>query len=222
MALESGNLINQLVTSNPTGADPRRQGDDHLRLLKSVLKNTFQGSLGTGFDAPITADPADLNRTAVESNWIPSGVIVMWNGTIATIPTGWQLCDGTGGSPDLRNRFVIGADADAGGTDDVGDTGGSRNATGATVTAAHSLTSSQIPNHIHQIRLTTVGSSNTGAGTAGLGLAGGGSTNRLGTEQSTTDGGGGTTGAGHTHNISFNGTNANLPPYYALAYIVKL
>jgi len=43
------------------------------------------------------------------------GMIISWYGTIATIPSGWQLCNGTNGSPDLRNRFVICADADSGG-----------------------------------------------------------------------------------------------------------
>jgi hypothetical protein len=44
---------------------------------------------------------------------LPQGVIVMWSGTIATIPDGWALCDGTNGTPDLRNRFIVGANADA-------------------------------------------------------------------------------------------------------------
>lgn len=42
---------------------------------------------------------------------IPAGVIVMWSGTIANIPAGWKLCDGTAGTPDLRDRFVRGAPA---------------------------------------------------------------------------------------------------------------
>lgn len=55
------------------------------------------------------------------SNGVPNGAIIMWSGTVATIPNGFSLCDGTNGTPDLRNRFVIGAgDAYA-----VGTTGGS-------------------------------------------------------------------------------------------------
>jgi hypothetical protein len=42
----------------------------------------------------------------------PTGIICMWSGTIATIPTGWYLCNGSNGTPDLRNRFIIAADAD--------------------------------------------------------------------------------------------------------------
>lgn len=40
---------------------------------------------------------------------LASGTIVLWSGSIATIPAGWVLCDGTHGTPDLRNRFIVGA-----------------------------------------------------------------------------------------------------------------
>lgn len=45
----------------------------------------------------------------------PRGQVKMWSSTIASIPDGWVLCDGGSGSPDLRNRFVVAADADDGG-----------------------------------------------------------------------------------------------------------
>lgn len=51
---------------------------------------------------------------------IPKGTIVLWSGAIATIPNGWVLCDGTNGTPDLRNRFVVGAGSEY----SVGDKGG--------------------------------------------------------------------------------------------------
>ncbi len=40
---------------------------------------------------------------------LPTGIITLWFGSIGTIPAGWALCDGTSGTPDLRNRFVPGA-----------------------------------------------------------------------------------------------------------------
>jgi hypothetical protein len=46
---------------------------------------------------------------------IPSGGIIMWKGTIATIPAGWYLCDGTNGTPDFRDKFIVGAKEDDGG-----------------------------------------------------------------------------------------------------------
>jgi len=42
----------------------------------------------------------------------PSGIIVMWHGSVATIPSGWYLCDGNNGTPDLRDRFIVGAKQD--------------------------------------------------------------------------------------------------------------
>lgn len=47
---------------------------------------------------------------------LPAGVIVMWSGLIANIPAGWLVCDGTNGTPDLRNRFIKGASGEPGGT----------------------------------------------------------------------------------------------------------
>ena len=44
------------------------------------------------------------------------GLIVMWSGAIAEIPPGWALCDGTQGTPDLRDRFIVGARSDVDGT----------------------------------------------------------------------------------------------------------
>lgn len=55
---------------------------------------------------------------------LPAGIILLWSGAISAIPSGWTLCDGTAGTPNLTDRFVIHADSDGGGTNDVGDTGG--------------------------------------------------------------------------------------------------
>lgn len=52
----------------------------------------------------------------------PIGIIVLWYGSIASIPSNWQLCDGTNGTPDLRDNFVVGA----GSSYSVDDTGGAQ------------------------------------------------------------------------------------------------
>ena len=57
MALETGTYISDLVVTNPTSADAKSQGDDHLRLIKSALKNTFTAITGT-----VTATQAEINR----------------------------------------------------------------------------------------------------------------------------------------------------------------
>lgn len=61
MGLETGSTISSFITSNPTSSDPVNQGDDHLRLIKSVLKAQFPGSTSTGFNTAITATEAELN-----------------------------------------------------------------------------------------------------------------------------------------------------------------
>lgn len=61
MGLETGDTIEDLVSSNPTSADPANQGDNHLRLLKVVMKNIFPGGAGQGFAIPITSSEAELN-----------------------------------------------------------------------------------------------------------------------------------------------------------------
>ena len=70
------------------------------------------------------------------SNAIPSGIICMWSGESTAIPSGWHLCDGDAGTPDLRDRFIVGA----GSTYNVKDTGGE---------ATHKLTTNEMPSHNH-------------------------------------------------------------------------
>ena len=50
---------------------------------------------------------------------MPAGLIVMWSGLKANIPSGWNLCDGTLGTPDLRDKFILSVN-----TDEPGSTGG--------------------------------------------------------------------------------------------------
>lgn len=57
MALETGTFINDLVSANPTSSDSAAQGDDHIRLIKTVLKNTFPNLTGA-----VTGTQADLNN----------------------------------------------------------------------------------------------------------------------------------------------------------------
>lgn len=59
--------------------------------------------------------PSANIATAIVNYVVPAGGIIMWSGTIATIPSGWVLCNGSNGTPDLRNRFIVAADADSGG-----------------------------------------------------------------------------------------------------------
>lgn len=136
---------------------------------------------------------------------VPSGVIVMWSGSIATIPTGWLICDGTSGTPNLRDRFVVGA----GSTYAVAATGGSADA--ITVSHTHTATVTD-PGHTHSTQYLY---SFTGGG-AGVNFAC--NNYNSGSYDLTTS----TTGISVANSSTgSSGTNANLPPYYALAYIMK-
>jgi hypothetical protein len=61
MPLESATTISSLDSSWPLGGDPANQGDDHLRLIKAVLKAQFPGAGAAGFNTPINATEAELN-----------------------------------------------------------------------------------------------------------------------------------------------------------------
>ena len=108
------------------------------------------------------------------------GMIILWSGLITDIPGGWHLCDGTTGTPNLRNNFVVGA----GDSYVVGAAGGS-------VNHVHSGSTN---GHTHNI---------VAGGNIGSGPTYANSTDTK-TDNFTTD------------------SESNLPPYYALAYIMKL
>lgn len=138
---------------------------------------------------------------------IPTGMISLWYGSIGSVPTGWYLCDGTNGTPDLRNKFVVGA----GSTYSVAATGGSTDA--VVVSHTHTATSTVTdPGHTHGSNY--VGSSNA-VGTPG-GAAAVPTTLSLIPTVTT-----GITVATTNASTGVSGTNANLPPYYALAYVMK-
>jgi hypothetical protein len=94
---------------------------------------------------------------AYGASGIPSGGIIMWSGSIAEIPAGWALCDGTNGTPDLRDRFVLGA----GSTYAVGDTGGAMTHTHTVNIDAFVSASSS--GHTHTVDPAPVTSSASGA-----------------------------------------------------------
>jgi hypothetical protein len=149
--------------------------------------------------------------TAVAASF-PTGGIILWSGSVASIPSGWALCNGSNGTPDLRNRFVVGA----GSTYSVNATGGSADA--IVVSHTHTATSTSTvtdPGHTH-----TIPTSETGDGFGKADVGNAVTEGTLTTNSSTT----GVTVATSTSVASTgsSGTNANLPPYYALAYIMKL
>jgi hypothetical protein len=162
--------------------------------------------------------PAGSNAT------IPSGIVVMWSGSSATIPSGWLLCNGANGTPDLRDRFVIGA----GNTYNVGANGGSKDATLISHSHGASVNEDAHKHFISAIHIDNRDFSGTGrTNYQHHGLVADGDPETPGQNDPNKAAGSYTTSAttGITVSInpqgSGNGINANLPPYYALCYIMK-
>jgi microcystin-dependent protein len=235
---------------------------------KADLNSPALTGTPTAPTASYGTNTTQVATTAFVQAAIPSGVIFLWSGSVATIPSGWALCNGSSGTPDLRNRFVVGA----GSTYSVGDTGGANTVTlDATMIPSHThtvtttgstssenahshtfsgTTSGQSVTHSHSVSdpghahgITDVqGQINSGAqgrtdafqstaitstatATTGISL-GNASADHNHTYSGTTS-----TQAAHTHTLTLSSTAAstggglsheNRPPYYALAYIMRL
>ena len=140
---------------------------------------------------------------------VPTGGIIIWSGASNAIPSGWVLCNGSNGTPDLRNRFIVGA----GNSYSVGNTGGSDSV---------SLTEAQMPSHFHysfrsgnhgQLRNGTNMNANNypGSGTGAGNLY----------ESYNINSSGSVANVGKTSNTGSGSSHENRPPYYALCYIMK-
>ena len=214
---------------------------ESINISDKVTATSFTGTNFTGSFAGSGANLTEIPDNAIEAltaakltGALPAidgssltgldtflkGMIILWYGDTSNIPNGFALCDGTQETPDLRDRFVLGASNSTGDTTypgiSPGSTGGSADAT---------LVS-------HQHGAGTYSTSSDGGHTHTYNFRSG--TNRadndeehqrnVGSQQYNT----GSSGA-HTHTISgssstegSSATNANLPPYYALCYIMKL
>ncbi len=173
----------------------------------SVTGNTTLSSTLTVNSSVGTAGQALLSRGAgLSPQWgaaFVTGMIIIWSGSSASIPSGWLLCDGSNSTPDLRNRFVVGA----GSTYAVGATGGTADA--IVVSHTHSATVTD-PGHIHAYSWNGINNGD---------IPPGGNDGRVEATNNTSSATTGISVAISTTGSS--GTNANLPPYYALCYIMK-
>ena len=165
---------------------------------------------------------------------IPVGGIIMWSGTIASIPANWSLCNGSNGTPDLRNTFVIGAHSDSSGakttvTGSATASGGSKD---ATLVAHEHLTDSIVePTGASPSALDLSGTvTHISEGFEVNGTVSGVFTktnqgNSSPTESASTSPVSGISmDVNHRHSTDIQGsaaTNTNLPPYVALAYIIR-
>ena len=140
----------------------------------------------------------------LNSMQFPRGMIMMWFGTTTDIPEGWSVCDGTKGTPDLRGRFLVGANPAANkntsfSTYEAKATADSTNTSGQEKVT---LTEAQIPPHTHTYNMHVWGGGDQEA-------EGGGNSGSNRSTQNT-----GTKGGGQSHE--------NRPPFYAMVFIMKL
>lgn len=191
-----------------------------------TLVDALNGTSGTVAPdlSTLTINGTDVTATAAEintasSHYVPTGGIILWSGAVNAIPTGWLLCNGSNSTPDLRDRFVVGA----GSTYAVDDTGGADTVT---------LSEADMPAHTHSSGSLGGTTNTTGAHTHTYnepfnnGTAFSGSLSRHSIRTANTSSAG-----DHSHTVDVNsgstgstgsGTaHENRPPYYALAYIMK-
>jgi len=203
---------------------------DYAPLASPALTGTPTAPTPATTDDSTTVATTEFTQALMQAI-LPAGVITMWSGSIVSIPAGWALCDGTSGTPDLRNKFIVGAGDDY----SVADNGGEAHST---------LTTAELPGHTHTgttdldgghshfvangdtVNATssplsasnTVGKNGSQAATSFNYLIGGTAT--AATQGLTSD------EADHTHTFTTASTGdgdafENRPPYYALAYIMK-
>lgn len=193
---------------------------------------TIKPTSGTGvaFSAGecgvVACDGTNMLEIVKKSDSTPTGEIKMYSGSIASALVaypGWAFCDGTNGTPDLRDKFVIAARQDDSGVAKTNVTGSLTQSGGSITSSADgdhnhggttgstTLTINQIPAHTHPMRTALVP---TGSQTGRV--ADGGAS-----DVQTGSAGG---GLGHDHTISASGTHTHTatPPYYALVFIMKL
>lgn len=126
MATEGATNISELDKAAPAGNAPAGEADDHLRMIKDVLLASFPALDGLISNSTGTGGAGDTNppdaatwsalftkNNAADAQKVPVGGIILWSGTDAQVPTGWAICDGLNGTPDLRNRFVLGSAEDS-------------------------------------------------------------------------------------------------------------
>ena len=175
---------------------------------------TLNGAPGTSGQFLMSQGPGTTPQwgSAEIPDAFSPGMIILWSGLTSTVPTGWALCNGLEGTPNLTDIFVMGA----GNTYGVNQTGGYKDAvlvshshnTGVGAAGAHSHAVTPLKRPMEPYQSSSgKGIAYLNAGTASPDLA----TSAIGN---------------HTHSVNIgaavsSATNRNLPPYYALAYIMR-
>ncbi len=191
---------------------------DDLYYTKTYMDSTFWSTAndgpGSGADADLLyVSGGNLHATSLQGMGIDAGIIILWYGSVGSIPAGWVLCDGNNATPDLRGKFIVGA----GNTYNPGVSGGSAtfSASGTLTIDAHILTVAEMASHRHPWK-DMYGDYGNALYEAAYNAGG-----TLATLTGNTSSAG--SGSGHTHEGStFTATPvACLPYFYALCYVMK-
>lgn len=213
--LRSGEAMNHLESQwTSIKADADIHNHDTRYYTKTLADTTFfSTSFYTGFDA----DKIDGSHFSdLVAAILPVGAIMIWHDTDATIPTGWAICNGGSSTPDLRDKFVIGA----GSTYSIGDTGGSlatKAITGSVTIDAHTLVGDEMPLHTHDytdIYETVL--THDGFATSSIPVG------NLNNDSRTTSSAGGGGPHGHSGSTVALDNISATQAYYALYYIMKV
>ncbi|MDD5431112.1 MAG: hypothetical protein PHP03_02720 [Candidatus Pacebacteria bacterium] len=235
-----------------TASTTFKVGTDGALVIKNSNSDTLtvkSNNVGIGttdtasYKLNISGNVSVLNKIKEGgADLVPDGIIAIWSGTIASIPAGWALCDGNNGTPDMRNRFVYGAESTI--------TTGNASLITASEMPSHnhtySFSSGNESSHTHSYSATTntTGSHTHGYPTTDLGGSPAGRSivmnwwpqadsnsiqDSFGTEHRHSFSGTSGTESSHTHSTPA-GTSGNagsssaigLPTYYQLAFIMKL
>lgn len=204
-----------------------------LAVTAADVQNALAGQLPAGSTVVGT-----IAQDGVAGRVTPVGGIIMYSGAVAAIPSGWALCNGASGTPDLRDKFIIGAGSDLLGVSQTNITGSQTKSGGnkdlVVPTHTHTATFSGTalaahghgvndPTHAHGYTSPSPAANNAAGGIPDYISVTGGTTSYAATGISIQAASAGTpAGTVAVNNAGVSATDANLPPYYALAFIMCL
>lgn len=219
--MDNNNIIDARLTGSWRGTNGQLVGTALRGTLDDSSNEVVVPNDGTRATAGGEKILVETDTALISAGAFDVGMIMLWFGSALSVPTGWKICDGTNSTPDLRDRFVVGAGSSyalnaTGGAASV-NTGAAGSHTHTGSVDDHVLTVDEIPSHEHGVK----DSSSTGpSGTPGYVLGPPSDTGILNTKAA-----GG--GQGHSHTLSgvstasdHTHTAATLPPYRALYYIM--
>lgn len=198
-------IIRQMLSNDKILDEGYKSADEAIKALITALTSKVDTQAGASHTLTLQGDVTGSTTFTNKSNItvstsvksIKRGMIMMWYGNVNDVPNGWAICNGSNGTPDLRDRFVIGAGSNYG----LGWTGGE---------TSHTLSVNEMPSHQHISPWGECGGFDPPWGKYG-------NADLYGSGDSDDDNYWGytsPTGGGQAHN--------NMPPYYGLYFIMKL